>query len=388
MTFFAPEDRAPADQIHQEAARLLRLPLVVQLLDTLPLQVAVINRQYQIVHANRALVAGTGLEHLEKLLGRRTGEALGCIHARERPSGCGTTEACRFCGAINAIREADRDQRETEREFRLTVTGDDGVAESREYRVRVSPLPLDQERFFVLSLTDISAEKRRRVLERLFFHDIINAAGGIQGLAEVFALSDNQAEMKQLMQDMRTISSLLLDAIIAQRELSAAEAGELQPVLEPVSLAGALHDARQFLAHHEVARGRQIQSGSFESLVMVRADRNLLRRILVNMLKNALEASPAAGVVRIRPAPVREGYAGLSVANDGVMPPEVQLQLFQRSFSTKGANRGLGTYSMKLFAEHYLGGRLEFHSAEPEGTVFTLYLPLALSAAGPRPGTV
>ena len=58
------------------------------------------------------------------------------------------------------------------------------------------------------------------------------------------------------------------------------------------------------------------------------------------------------------------------------MPDEVQLQLFQRSFSTKGqTGRGIGTYSMKLLGERYLGGRVEFISRHPEGTTFTLSLP-------------
>jgi sensor histidine kinase regulating citrate/malate metabolism len=56
------------------------------------------------------------------------------------------------------------------------------------------------------------------------------------------------------------------------------------------------------------------------------------------------------------------------------MPPEVQLQIFQRSFSTKGKGRGVGTYSMKLLTERYLGGKLAFTSAAGEGTTFTAWV--------------
>jgi signal transduction histidine kinase len=44
--------------------------------------------------------------------------------------------------------------------------------------------------------------------------------------------------------------------------------------------------------------------------------------------------------------------------------------VFQRSFSTKGTGRGLGTYSIKLLTERYLGGRVWFESAEGHGTTF------------------
>jgi sensor histidine kinase regulating citrate/malate metabolism len=58
------------------------------------------------------------------------------------------------------------------------------------------------------------------------------------------------------------------------------------------------------------------------------------------------------------------------------MPREVQLQVFQRSFSTKArSGRGIGTYSIKLFVERYLKGTVGFTSDEPGGTTFTVTLP-------------
>ena len=62
--------------------------------------------------------------------------------------------------------------------------------------------------------------------------------------------------------------------------------------------------------------------------------------------------------------------------NPSVMPRDIQLQVFQRSFSTKGSGRGLGTYSVRLFTEKYLGGSISFRSAEGEGTTFRVTLPL------------
>jgi len=58
------------------------------------------------------------------------------------------------------------------------------------------------------------------------------------------------------------------------------------------------------------------------------------------------------------------------------MPEAVRLQVFQRSFSTKGGRgRGVGTYSARLLAERYLGGRLSFSSVAGQGTTFVLDLP-------------
>ena len=52
------------------------------------------------------------------------------------------------------------------------------------------------------------------------------------------------------------------------------------------------------------------------------------------------------------------------------------MKIFQRSFSTKGEGRGLGTYSMKLLTERYLGGRVSFTTSADEGTIFKVALPI------------
>jgi sensor histidine kinase regulating citrate/malate metabolism len=68
------------------------------------------------------------------------------------------------------------------------------------------------------------------------------------------------------------------------------------------------------------------------------------------------------------------------VHDAAVMPPAIQLQVFSRSFSTKGSGRGLGTYSIKLISEKYLHGQVSFVSNEKEGTRFTVRYPRAIQS--------
>ncbi len=102
---------------------------------------------------------------------------------------------------------------------------------------------------------------------------------------------------------------------------------------------------------------------------------SLLLRVLCNMIKNALEAcgkgeTVTAGCAR------QDGHVEFRVHNPGCMPREVQLQVFQRSFSTKGTGRGLGTYSIKLLTERYLHGHVSFISTPEQGTTFSVRYPL------------
>ena len=100
----------------------------------------------------------------------------------------------------------------------------------------------------------------------------------------------------------------------------------------------------------------------------------MLRRIVGNMVINALEAVPAGETVRVS-LDVGAEEVCIKVTNRGEIPKDVQLRMFKRSFSTKGASgRGIGTYSMKLFGERYLGGRVGFRCLNGE-TEFFFKLP-------------
>ena len=109
-------------------------------------------------------------------------------------------------------------------------------------------------------------------------------------------------------------------------------------------------------------------------------DQRLLHRILINMTKNAIEASPAEAVVRIgceQDGNDLEFWAH----NQSCMPEQVQRQIFQRSFSTKGPGRGLGTYSIQLLGERYLKGRVSFTSSPEKGTTFRFRCPCTIETA-------
>ena len=109
------------------------------------------------------------------------------------------------------------------------------------------------------------------------------------------------------------------------------------------------------------------------------SDPVLLERVLGNMIKNALEATPSNGTVTVGCGPIQGGVQ-FWVHNPTDMPRDVQLQVFQRAFSTKGKGRGFGTYGIKLLAERYLQGGIGFESVEAEGTTFWISLPVELNS--------
>jgi signal transduction histidine kinase len=137
-----------------------------------------------------------------------------------------------------------------------------------------------------------------------------------------------------------------------------------------------LSEILELYKNHEVARGRYLTIDTKAVNTKFESDPVLLRRIVGNMTKNALEASAPNETVTLG-CDAGDHAIEFWAHNPQCIPRDIQLQIFQRSFSTKGRSRGLGTYSMKLLCERYLGGEVSFTSAPGEGTTFRARIPVS-----------
>ncbi len=369
-TFFAPPERAVSKDVDRQYRYFASLTHLTEFLDATPIIFVVLNAQRQVVYANRALMDALGLEDRAAANGRRPGELLGCVHARENESGCGTTEFCRTCGAVKTILSSLRGSKSID-ECRMTQA--DGTA--LDLRVSGSPLVANGEHFSLFAVEDISHEKRRLVLERLFFHDVLNLAGVVMGAAHL--LNDEPVANAHI-EDLRSMLidsvELMVDTLKTQRDLSIAESGDLAVRMRQVSSLEMLVSFVRDCTVMPAANNRSIVIDPDSDDVLFETDFHLLERVAENLIKNALEASDPGETVTV--SCVADGdFVSFLVHNSAVMPPEVQLQMFQRSFSTKGQGRGLGTYSVKLLSERYLRGTVMFTSMPGSGTTFVVTYP-------------
>lgn len=369
-TCFASAPRRAVQEIQQQQQALTTNPLLAQVLDAMPQMVAVLNQDRQIVLANQAMQAALATRRTDPFLGSRPGEALACIHAEENPGGCGTSEACRNCGAVLAVLAAQAGKNSTQECFIQPIPGLDPL----DLRVTAHHLEVDGGVFTIVSVQDIAKEKRAEILERTFFHDILNTAGGVMGLATLLDDVEDMEEVQEYAPLLIAQSEQMVSAIEAQRDMLAAERGQLKVSDEPVGSLTALRSAMDLMKSHDVSQGKTIARDPEAARKVLNTGKALLQRTLVNMLKNALEASAAGKTVTLG-CTESEQTVRFWVHNEAVIPHEVQLQIFKRSFSTKGEGRGIGTYSMKLLGEKYLGGKVGFTSNTSDGTTFWLDLP-------------
>ena len=109
-----------------------------------------------------------------------------------------------------------------------------------------------------------------------------------------------------------------------------------------------------------------------DSGVMVRADNEQISQVFVNIIKNALQASPTDIIVVLNAA-YSEREVQISISDDGIgIPEDIQARIFQPNFTTKSNGNGLGLAISKHIVEGS-GGRIEFETS-PKGTTFYIYL--------------
>jgi hypothetical protein len=371
-THFAPASRSSLEELLIENKLVETQKLFTELFGSLTGVSAVINKNRQIVFANNDFLEMMGLKTLDPILGKRPGEVVSCINADNSPGGCGTSEACRYCGAVNAILESQRTSSKSVRETRISSEVE-GKLLNWDLKITSSPIKLDGHTFYALTLQDISNEKKLMAIERVFFHDLLNTAGGLNGLLKLIKSGANPEEISDLINKSEEASQVILEEIMSYRGLRAAEEGDIVVNIAKVNSIELLKSAISRISFHEVGQKKNIDIEEHAASIDFETDNLLLSRVIINLLKNALEATDINGLVRIRIEDYNDKLA-YSIKNDGVIPEEARMQIFQRSFSTKGRNRGIGTYSARLMTENYLKGKVSFISNEAEGTIFKVEL--------------
>lgn len=186
-TEFAPAERRDGKEIQRQVEQISHTPLMFNHLDIIPDPILVLNQERQIVFANKAALNFLSAHQHETIFGLRPGDALCCAHTTGTGYSCGTT----------------------------------------------SPYFFADEHYVVLVLNDISDEKRREVLERIFFHDVNNTLQILLTTVEIMP-PHNTLQENELANVITTSVQILSNDVQSQQSLLQAEAGDL--LLRPVEL--------------------------------------------------------------------------------------------------------------------------------------------------------
>jgi len=378
-----PRAAAPAPARDRSLEEALGAPVARTIFEAAGTAMFILDEDRGVVAANALARKTAHLKPDTQVAGRRLGDILGCTHTANPASLCGTEAPCQVCGGRHAISESRDRGRVVEEECLLTHSRD-GVVDSAEIHVIATPLELGGRRYTLVSMRDISDEKRRRTLERVFIHDLNNTVASLSAWVDLLDDPDPGIRIDAVRRVQR-LTGKVLDEMRAHALLSRVESAEFAPTWQARTPAEVMDAAAA-----EIAPPGEDGSTPFEIAEPIPTepfdtDLALLGRVLVNMLRNAVDASPG-GPVRLACSREGDRYR-FSVSNPGVIPNDVAAQIFRRSFSTKARyGRGLGTYSMKLFGERILGGAVGFTTSAEAGTTFYIEHPISRPTGERRSG--
>jgi signal transduction histidine kinase len=249
--------------------------------------------------------------------------------------------------------------------------------------LRLGRLNAENREYFALArrqrddLMRLTLQKER--LTAFVVHDLKNPVGNVDLQAQL-VLRDKElperlrAPIESIRQEVRSLLRLIMNLL----DISKSEEGRLSPQLGPLDLALLVTDV--FSALEVAAKSKNVALERKLDVGALRADSDLLRRVLENLLDNALRHAPEDSTVSVssrragEKVELRVADSGRGVPEDmreRIFDPFVQLEGKDRPVTRSG--RGLGLTFCRLAVEAQ-GGRIWVEDANP-GAVFCLSLP-------------
>lgn len=204
---------------------------------------------------------------------------------------------------------------------------------------------------------------------------------------ELASLPAEQRENLKELVDVSRREVLRLDQIISQFLRAIRPA---RPNFEKTSIPRVLDETLRFLQHEIHDRDVLVEVVKPDGLPDILADPNQIKQVFFNIIRNALQAMPNGGMLKIT---LRETERHLAISfrdsGPGISPENIS-HVFEPFHSSKTDGTGLGLMIVQRIVRDH-GGQIEIHSEPNKGTTFTIYLPREedrvrlLKAARPEP---
>ncbi len=222
-------------------------------------------------------------------------------------------------------------------------------------------------------------EGLKETLTQTLVHDLKNPLAAVLGNLELMERKVDDPVLR-LVRRSKAAAGRMHQMILNLLDIGQFEEGKL--VLRPARLdAGSLaRKACQEMEGTAAQRGVRFEAAAEDGTAVLKGDGAVLRRVIDNLLSNALEHSPQGGVVKLNVMPCDEGIE-IAVADQGAgVPPEFRERIFEKfqrlddRSTVPGSNRGLGLTFCRLAVEAH-GGTIWVDDAPGGGALFRVLLP-------------
>jgi signal transduction histidine kinase len=215
-------------------------------------------------------------------------------------------------------------------------------------------------------------------------HDLRSPLTVISGVISFFTsgrLGELSPEQKNMVSMMERNTQSLIELVNDLLDASKLESGTMRLDMASIDLRSVLDELRETMEPLAKEKGIALVEALPKNLPSVEADRTKLRRIIVNLLSNALKFTQKGGRVEVR-AERQDDWVRVSVSDTGVgIAPEDVARLFDkyeqaRSRATRGEKgTGLGLYITRQLVELH-GGEIKVESQPGKGSTFSFTLSI------------
>jgi signal transduction histidine kinase/DNA-binding response OmpR family regulator len=213
-------------------------------------------------------------------------------------------------------------------------------------------------------------------------HQLRTPLAGIRWMLELTAAGlPPEDETTSFVTDARSAAERLIGLVNDLLDISRLESGKVGLAVENVDLAAITHSVLADLDGLVREKGHEVDVAFAADVPPLKADPQLLRQVLLNLLGNAVKYTPPDGRIAVRLG-LDGGYVVWSVRDSGIgISADGQRRLFEKFYRADNARTvetegtGLGLYLVKLIVERH-GGRAWCESEEGVGTMLAFALPL------------
>ena len=189
-------------------------------------------------------------------------------------------------------------------------------------------------------------------------------------------LKTNQVSIEELKPKIEHITQNLIDQIQSLNNIASDFSKFSQPLEKDFTNVEINEILRSIKDHYQSDDNISIQTKLPGHKIEVSGVADELRRVFINITKNAFEAMPEGGQITIQ-SYIKKGSAFVQIEDDGIgISEEDKPKIFVPNFSTKSSGTGLGLAICKKVIEAH-EGNISFVSIEGKGTTFVIKLPLA-----------
>ncbi len=232
-------------------------------------------------------------------------------------------------------------------------------------------------------------DRLRRELVSNVSHDLRTPLASMQGYLDTLLIKNgtlSDIERERCLSIARKNTQRLSDLVDDLFELSKLDSASVTPSFETFSLAELLHDTAQEFELHASEKRITVETAAPHGSTIVYADIGLIQRVLENLIKNAIQFTPADGHIRIQMDKRPESVA-VSVSDNGCGIAESDLnKIFDRFYhcengeNKRAGSAGLGLAIVKRILDLH-GSRITVTSEVDHGTRFEFDLPTEQKAA-------